>query len=317
MKYCLEPPPAYFVHVPKTGGVSLGALLEANFKHSDYFKLQPRTLAQLTPADLKRFRCYHAFHQGRSMLNIVGRSDMTFITMVRDPVERSVSNILFRQRMVARAPEMFTTTYLAQVEPLVHADLSECLDHTAFVSECDNQIRTLGILEDYIPLFKGSEDASSGRSILRPYHLPPLMDTENKAMLLNNARRWLGEMAVVGIHEYYVESVLLVCESLGISAPTTLPRRNVNPQRTDLTSRYRTQLSPKVVAQIEELTYHDQQLYDEACELFREQWAVYQACPRQRTYSIAPRLRQAAPQVRRVLRPVKQFFRKVFPRSRP
>jgi Sulfotransferase family len=317
MKYCLEPPSAYFVHVPKTGGISLGALLEVNFKHGDYVKLKPPTLAQLTPADLKRFRCYHSMHQGRGMLDMMGRSDLTCITMVRDPVERSVSQILYLQRTVARIPETFTATYLAQVEPIMHADLSEYLDHAAFVSACDSQIRTLGILEDYIPLFKGSEDAASGRSVLRPYHLPPLMDTENKAMLLDNARRWLGEMAVVGIHEYYVESILLMCDALGISAPTTLPRRNVNPRRTDLTLRYRTQLSPKVVAQIEELTYHDQQLYDEACELFREQWAVYQARPRHRIFSIAPRLRQAVPQVRRVLRPVKQFFRKVFPRLHP
>lgn len=317
MKYCLEPPPAYFVHVPKTGGISLGALLEANFKHGDYVKLYTHTLSQLTTADLKQFRCYHAIHQGRSMLNMVERSDLTCITMVRDPVERSVSDILYLQRTVARVPETFTATYLAQVEPLVYADLSECLDHAAFVSACDRQIRTLGILEDYIPLFKGSEDAASGRSVLRPYHLPPLMDTENKAMLLDNARCWLGEMAVVGIHEYYVESILLMCDALGISAPTTLPRRNVNPRRTDLTLRYRTQLSSKVVARIEELTYHDQQLYDEACELFREQWAVYQASPRQRIYSIVPRLRQAAHQVRRILRPVKQFFREVFLSSRP
>ena len=311
-----EPPPTYFVHVPKTGGISLGTFLEANFRREDCVRLNPPKLAQLTPADLQHYRCYHAMHQGRVLLEMTGRSDLTCITMVRDPIERSVSQIYYLQRTIARIPETFTAAYLAQITPLLHADLSECLDHEAFVRACDSQIRTLGIREDYVPYFKGSADAASGRSVLRPYDPPPLMDTGNKQLLLENARRWLAEMAVVGVTEYYTESVLLVCDALGIPAPANLPRLNVNPSRIDLTSRYRNQLTPAVVAQPANLTYHDQQLYDDATEIFRQQWASYQARPK-RTYSIAPRVRQVAPWIHHSIQRTKRRVRQMIGTVQP
>ena len=316
MTICYEPPPTYFVHVPKTGGISLGTFLEANFRHADYVRLNPPRLAQLAPADLKHFRCYHAMHQGRTLLEMTGRTDLTCITVVRDPVERSVSQLLYLQRTIAKIPETFTAAYVAQVAPIMHAELSECLGHEAFLQACNSQIRTLGILEDYTPFFKGSVDAASGRTVLRPYDPPPLMDTSDRNLLLDNARRWLNEMAVVGMTEYYAESLLLVCDALGIPPPANLPRHNVNPQRSDLTSRYRTQLAPEVVGQIEALTAHDQQLYGHAHELFMQQWTRYQAHP-QRTYSIAPRLRQGAVRLNRPIKRVKRTFKRLLQSVQP
>ena len=243
-------------------------------------------------------------HQGRRMFELIGRNDLTCITMVREPIERSVSQILYLQRIVRDIPHTFTTEYLKEVAPIVTTDLSACLDHEAFIKACDSQIRTLGIMEDYTPLLQGGPDVASGRSILRPYPLPPLMDVDNKALLASNACRWLSEMTVVGTTENYAESVELVCDLLGFPPPAVLPRKNTNPLRTEEQSRYRAQLPPKLVAQLEELTREDRQVYDFARELFREQWSRYQARPR-RVYSIAAHTRLA------VLRPVKAMLRPV------
>lgn len=311
MKYHFELPPTYFVHVPKTGGLSLGAWLEQAFRTGDCIRLKPPTLARLTLTDLKHFRCYHALHQGRTMLTLIGRSDLTCLTMVRDPIERSVSHILYLQRVVANQPETFTPEYLADVAPILQADLSAPLDQVAFAKACDPQIRTLGILEDYTPLFKGGPDVASGRSVVRPYPLPPLMDTGNKDLLLANAYQWLQEMAVVGIHEHYIESVTLICDVLGLPLPAQLPRQNVNPHRTDLTARYQSRLAPTILAQLQEWTQHDQALYAFAYNRFQEQWAAYQARPR-RTYSIAPRLRKTIPDLRPVLRPLKRLTKRIY-----
>lgn len=308
MRIVFEPPPAYFVHVPKTGGLTMGSLLETAYTRANYLRMNIRTLAQTAPAQLRHYRCYHSMHQGRAMLELIGRHDLTLFTFVREPIERTVSQILYLQRVVAKHPEAFTPDYLAAVAPIVQTDFSDDLDPQAFAQACDAQIRALGVLEDYTPLFKGSPDADSGRTLVSPYPLPPKMDSGNKDLLLENACSWLGAMAVVGVTEHYAESVQMICDALGLPMPAHLPRHNRNPQRTDPAVHYQRQLPPKVVAQLAELTRHDQELYACAYDHFQQQWANFRAHPR-RTYSLAPRLRLAAPKLRQKLAAVKRVIK--------
>jgi hypothetical protein len=224
------------------------------------------------------------------MLELTGRSDLACLTMVRDPVERSISQILYLQRMVREIPHTYTREYLEEVRPIIDCDLDKCLDHQAFMNACDSQIRTLGIREDYTPLFRGGPDVASGRSILRPYPLPQLMDGGNKSLLLENALAWLGEMQVVGLTEHYDQSLEMMCAYLGVRAPRTPPRLNANPERSGGRSFYREALPQKVLDQLNELTFHDRQLYERARELFREQWSRHLSRS-QRIYSIGPRIR--------------------------
>jgi hypothetical protein len=170
-------------------------------------------------------------------------------------------------------------------------------------------------MEDYAPLFRGSPDVASGRSILRPYLLPPLMDTSNKSAILENARRWLAEMTVVGITEKYAESVTLISDALGLPVPTRIRRLNANPNRADST--YRGRLPAKVVQQLEELTIHDRDLYTYAQDLFEQHWKRYKAMPK-RIYSIAPRVRYFIYNpVREAARgPLKRALIRIGPRGR-
>jgi len=311
MNWTIEPPPAYFVHVPKTGGISLGRLLEDAYLPWDRVRLNPPVMRTVSLERFRRFRFYHSFHQGRQLLEMTDRSDLLTITMVRDPVERAVSQMLYLQRVVREIPHTFTPEYLASVAPIVNASLEDCVDHEAFAQACDSQIRTLGVMEDYTPLFKGSPDATSGRSVLRPYPLPPLMDVDDTSQLLVNAKRWLSEIDVVGTTEQYRESVLMVSDLLGIPTPAHLPMLNANPGRGKTASHYRERLSPKLVSQLEELTAPDQELYAFAVERFCEQWSQYQARPR-RAYSISAHVRQATMRpVHAALQPLRRIVKRI------
>jgi len=302
-----DTPPSWFVHISKTGGISLGTIIENTYRVRDRVRINPPHLAKLTIADMRRFRCYHDFHHGRSMLDLVARHDLIVVTMLRDPVERTVSQIRYLQRMVAEIPHTFTPEFLMDVQPLLHTDLSHPLDLRALTIACESQVGILGVLRDYRPLFAGSPDAASGRSVIRPYPFRLLSEDDASPQSLARAKTWLGEMDVVGIHERYEESVQMICARLGVATPPMLPRANRNPQRNDLSERYRSTLPKIVVDQIEEFTRNDRELYEHACEIFRAQWARHRSTP-VRHYSIGPRARV-------VKRAVLDAARRVFTRA--
>jgi len=287
----LNTPPSWFAHVAKTGGVSLGTIIENAYDSTESIRINPPKIAKLTISDLRRFRCFHDYHHGRGMFDLVGRSDLVVITMLREPVERTVSQIRYFQRMAAELPRTFLPEYLTATQSIRDSDLTRPLDPEALALVCDSQIGMFGIIRDCRPLFAGSADAESGRSVLRPYPFEILSEDEHSPAALDRARKWLAEMDVVGIHEHFNESVQLVCSRLGVPVPASLPRANRNPLRADLADRYRSHLPTIVVEQIEEFTRRDRELYEFALERFREQWARHLSRPA-RHFSIAPRLRR-------------------------
>jgi len=290
VKLGFDAPPAYFVHVPKTGGVTLGSFLDSLYSFRQKVRLDSPRLAKLKISALPRFRFYHSMHQGRQMLELTGRSDLICMTMLRDPVERAVSQILYFQRIAREQPRAFLPDYLEAVRPILQADLTGPVDETAFGLACDAQIRTLGILEDYRPLFHGGPDVASKRTLTSPYPLPPLMDVNDEAALLTNSLTWLETFQVVGITEHYNRSVELVCDALGVAAPAKIRQANVNPERTPGNSDYGRQISPMLRDQLVALTAGDRELYAAGLQRFQDQWERYKAQPK-RLYSIGSRMR--------------------------
>lgn len=291
MRLRFEPPPLYFMHLPKTGGVSLRRWLRTCYGRPGYVDLDVPQLGQFTISDLKQFRCYHSAHHGRSMFDLIGRADLPVITMLRDPVERTASEFYHRQRAVANSPERFTEEYLREARPNWRGEIQECIarEHVGRALYCV-QMRCLGRRADYTVFLKHGAESQPGRPFRRPYNIPCQIDLNDHVQLFANARAWLDEMVVVGLTERYAESAQMIADLQGIPVPADRFHANVNPQRTSPAMRYRDTLAPAVVARLEELNRYDLELYAHAVELFEQQWARYQAKPR-RTYSIAAHVR--------------------------
>jgi len=315
VKLGFDAPPAYFAHVPKTGGTTLGYFLDSLYSFRQKVRLSPPHMAQLELSKLPHYRFYHSVHQGRQMLALTGRSDLICMTMLRDPIERAVSHILYFQKIAREQPQTFLPEYLEATRPLIEADLTEPVDEIALGLSGKSQIQTLGILEDYRPLFRGGPDVASKRSIVRPYPLPPLMDVNDQAALLANALAWLETFQVVGITEQYGRSLELVCDALGVAVPTAVPQANANPGRAAGISDYGRRIAPRLRDQLAALTGADQELYAAGLERFQEQWSRYQARPK-RLYSIGSRVRTALwhqevfVKARGALRPIKQAIQR-------
>jgi hypothetical protein len=163
------------------------------------------------------------------------------------------------------------------------------------------QTRLLGTWSDYTTYFKGTAEHPHAATPVSTVPLPLYRDLPDPKAVLDRACTWLAEMAIIGLTERYPESVILMCDFLGVQAPATLARANINPQRSSATMRYRDHLDPAVLARLEELNHADIQLYAFAHERFEQQWASYQAHPR-RIYSVAPRLRHVTRSVRAKVR---------------
>lgn len=310
MKLRYHAPPLYFLHVPKTAGVAFGTLLASAYGRKERIHLAPPALAHQTVEQVQQqYRLYHSWHQNRGMYDLLRRKELACITLLRDPVERAVSAIRYRQRCTTDSPQQFTPEVLARLLPLRHADLAECLDHRVFWWMVENyQTRQLGLKSDYSPFF----GCGVGPGQEAPHEfgipLPLLTEVADAKAVFANACAWLDEMTIVGVTERYTEMVILTCDLLGIAPPLQALQVNVNPQRSSVTMRYRQQLEPATIARLEELNRYDAKLHAYAYELFEQQWARYQARPR-RTYSIAPRIRN-------VLRPAKSFARRVIGKAK-
>jgi hypothetical protein len=290
-KTFIEPPPVYFMHIPKTGGTSLGKWLRICYGQRRYTDLDVLPLGRLSTETLKSFSCYHDWHYGRGMYELIGRPDLPSVTLLRDPVERTVSEFYERLRAAKRHPAHYRKEYLDIVNAAADKTFDLCLDHE-FVRRYLTNVQTtcLGRRQDFAPYLQGGSLQPIDESIfLRPFKWFNDID-QTPARLLTNSHAWLDAMAAVGLTERYDDSVLLIADLLGLPLPVHLTPSNINPQRRNSSMRYRDQMPPAVIAYLEEINRFDLELYAHARELFKQQWARYQARPR-RTYSMAPRLR--------------------------
>lgn len=80
---------SYFLHIPKTAGTTMGAVLFRRYPQSEILNCPTAHLLQMPPEEINARRAF-AGHWGTELLSMLDRP-IDCLTVVRDPFERTIS----------------------------------------------------------------------------------------------------------------------------------------------------------------------------------------------------------------------------------
>ena len=246
-------PLIYFFHIPKTSGSSFIRFLMDAFGESNVSPLTSwdDILAYSgTPGDWK---VWHGHFAG--MLPLILPSWPRMVTILRDPIDRTLSHINHHRRspyqLLRCAKEM---------------SVLEFCHHPRLRREIDNaQARYLASLSFAQMLLRSNRH--HGTAAAPVAFLEALFSMDSQYGLLDSAIRALGEMDMVGIAEAHRESELLFARKFSLQAPAQAYHVN----RAEASQLKREDLSPEELECIQELTQIDQLVYDCARQRFERE----------------------------------------------
>ena len=249
--------------------------------------------------EIGRYRCFVGHIWGNTLPAL--RPDLTMVTMVREPVEATLSWLHYQRMRWFQGGEDLIRHGDA-FQPLATGDWRLCVDSPAIRRLLTNrQSRFLGTtldLSSQIGRYTDVVQAESAANIA--------LDQSTKQIgveaLYANAHRRLEEAALVGVTERFAESATLLCRLLGISAPKQWPQGNLGRGKTavDLYDHTAT-ADPELIERIRAINGADQVLYEHANALLDEQLGRSKAAPSVH-FSLQPRLRRGMRSARHKVR---------------
>lgn len=269
-----RPPDVYFLHIPKTAGSSLGSLILQAYPQDQCLNCPWLEFLKMSREEINGFSAF-AGHWGTALFSQLDR-EISSITMLRDPFERTVSAIKYAKEF-DRSPEL----------DLV--GLRKIFDTGNFRDILNHDLLSK-MLQDSQTLYLGYDvDMNHGRNhSAAPTDLPqsiPFLEylfaqeissSLDLNQMLIKAKQRLDTMAVVGLVEQFGDSSRLVCNFLGIGLPPTLPQQRRSAEKVALgrlTYRESGNFPDDVVQKIDDITVCDKELYEYGKKLFNQQLA--------------------------------------------
>ena len=249
-----EATPLYFFHIPKTSGVSFHHFLAKTFGEG---AVSPPMIWDAWPADLSTARNWKVWvgHFG-GLLPFVLKSWPRMVTILRDPVDRTISHI----NHIRRAPDHPLHTLAEGLSFL------EYCHHTRLRRTVDNfQARYLASLSFAQSILKTARHPVRATSALA--FEDALFSLDSQFDLLESALHAMSEMEMVGIAEKHVQTLKLFSQKFNGPSVSAAHRENA---AGDGQAR-RADLSNEELECIQKLTRIDQLVYDCASERFERE----------------------------------------------
>jgi hypothetical protein len=246
-----------FIHLMKTGGTSLRAILEAPFERSRICPVHDNNLHRLSAAELGRFDCFSG-HFDFSSVRLIPRSNISVVALFREPRARLVS----WYRVLRSHPN---TGEFA-------IDLFRSIAHESSPEEFfeREEVRVIPEAFNYYLMAFGRAPSWFG-------HNRPVLSDAELSSALRKAKENICALTAIGITERFDESVELICSTLKIPPPATIRALNVTDELAGADPRFRTagpvEMTPRLSAALDELTRYDNEIYSFALEEFERRRA--------------------------------------------
>ncbi|NET50222.1 MAG: sulfotransferase family protein, partial [Merismopedia sp. SIO2A8] len=237
--YCLqEDEQMCFVHIPKTAGTTMSAILESRFDHK---RICPtpywRELKLMPPEQLKDYQLFRG-HFPYSVSELIPKTPV-FITMLRDPIERVISAYEFMKTCIIMHPN---------------------------AQKVQEKARTLS-LKDYVRDPEVNGVVNSQTIMVAGREIQDISVPATDSKWLEIAKENLQTFAWVGITEQFWQSVGVLSYQFGWSPPDQIQRLMVGKKKLR-----RENLTQDVIDAIAECNQLDLELYDYAKSLFEQQY---------------------------------------------
>ncbi len=257
-----------FLHLAKTAGTSLASLIETAFPAEQILPVYEwHDLSGWNRAEINRHRCFHG-HFGTGLDRLLDRP-MPSITILRDPFEQMVSHLLHAARHEQIPWPAPVQDWLGRRHQPDHPYLELILSRPANRFR-DYQTRFLGV--DIDPDHPDRKDWTLTQWLYAP---------ENESRMdaiLENAKRRLDQVTLVGTVEDFDNTVAQVCQLLGIPVPEDAPWLNAG-RAGHQGYRGSGRLSARLETLVDQHTPYDRELIRHATDLMarRRQFSQHAA----------------------------------------
>jgi hypothetical protein len=241
-----------FIHLQKTGGMTLHALLERCFPGDRVCPVRDSNLHLLPVAELGRFDLFSG-HFDRASVDFIPRKRVQTVALFRNPQSRLISFYRFH-RSHPPGGEFAGSTFVRLANQL---SAEEFFEHPEVRGSPE-------VFNHYLLVF--------GLSFAQRKLGWPPTGNEIEAGALELAKQRVRELDGIGITEHYDKSVDLIFRSLGLPIPQSIKSVHVTDAFPGFDPRFShvdpVSMTPRLAEALKRLTAFDDEIYREAVAEF-------------------------------------------------
>ena len=256
-----------FIHMPKTGGTTLRALLAGQFPADRVCPVQEDKLHLLSVAELGQYD-FFAGHFDRSSMCFIPRKEIKTVVLFREPRARLISYYRFLRAHPNR-DEFANDSCIRAAHQLTAEEFFEY-----------PPMRQLFLVDNHYLIALGASLSWYERKLGLP------LSKEEISRALEEAKRLIRTTTAIGITERFDQSVELICNALHLQRPPSIAPLHVTSNFVELDARFRVvepvAMTPRLASAFEELTTYDDELYRFAVQEFARRRAELEVSEKRR-----------------------------------